>query len=413
VLLPVLTLVSAAGTAVLADVWAAQRGRLEEQGAELTRLLGEVQGHRQLTDAVVRTVDVGLLALGPKGEYKSMNPRHREFLRLAFPDGHRGTAGQTGAVYAADNLTELTYVDMPSVRAMNGETFSDHTIWVGTDPGSRLALSVSARPLVGERGDVEGAVLAYHDITDLMRALRVKDDFVAAVSHELRTPLTSIIGYLDLAADHHEALPPEVVHYLSVAERNADRLLVLVSDLLTAAQAQGTAMRLTPEPTDLALLVRAAVDGIAQRARVEGLQVRTHVEQMPMVVADPCRVAQVLDNLLSNAVKYTPSGGSIDVVLERGQTGVMLTVKDTGMGVAAGELSSLFTKFFRARNATERAIPGVGLGLVITKAIVDAHGGSIDLASEEGVGTRVRVSLPFVPTGPTVPTEVETGVEQS
>jgi signal transduction histidine kinase len=302
---------------------------------------------------------------------------------------------------------------MPSVRAMNGETFSDHTVWVGPDPGSRLALSVSARPLVGNHGDVEGAVLAYHDISELMRALRVKDDFVAAVSHELRTPLTSIIGYLDLASDHKDALPQEVVHYLAVAERNADRLLVLVSDLLTAAQAQGTTMRLTPEPTDLTLLVRAAVDGIAQRARVEGLQVRTHVEQMPLVVADPCRVAQVMDNLLSNAVKYTPRGGSIDVVLERGETGVTLTVKDTGMGVAAGDMSSLFTKFFRARNATERAIPGVGLGLVITKAIVDAHGGTIDLDSEEGVGTQVRVTLPFVPTGPTVQAEVETAADQS
>jgi signal transduction histidine kinase len=310
-------------------------------------------------------------------------------------------------VYAADNATTVGYDDMPSVRAMNGETFNDVTIWVGGGHApDRRALSVSARPLLDEDGAFDGAVLAYHDITDLMRALSVKDDFVAAVSHELRTPLTSIIGYLDLASDHDAVLPEEVRHYLSVAERNADRLLLLVSDLLTAAQTQRTAMRLSPEPTDLVGLVRTGLDAVAQRARIEGKRVDARLEPLPKVIADPCRVSQVVDNLLSNALKYTPSGGAIEVTLERGETGVRLTVADTGMGISARDQAAVFTKFFRARDVTDLAIPGIGLGLVITKAIVDAHGGHIVLQSQQDVGTTVHVTLPFVPTptdAPAVP----------
>jgi two-component system, OmpR family, phosphate regulon sensor histidine kinase PhoR len=403
VLVPMVTFVAAASMAVAAEVWSEQRRRLEEQGSLLTQTLDEFRNQRQLTDAVVRSVDVGLLALGRDGAYESMNPRHQEFLRLAFPEGHRGVAGQAGDVFAADNSTQLDHDQMPSVRAINGEAFSDYTIWIGRDPSARLAISVSSRPMFDDEGNFDGAVLAYHDITDLMRALRVKDEFVASVSHELRTPLTSIIGYLGLANEHVDDLPEEVAHYLTVAGRNADRLLALVSDLLTTAQAESTALRLSPAPTDLSALVRQCLADVAQQAEVAGLDVDAEIETLPLVVADASRLSQVVDNLLSNAVKYTPPGGTVSLTLERGEYGAVFVVRDTGIGVGELDQHSLFTKFFRARNASEHAIPGIGLGLVITKAIIEAHGGTIEFESQEGVGTSVRVTLPFVVTAPLPP----------
>jgi two-component system, OmpR family, phosphate regulon sensor histidine kinase PhoR len=406
VLVPMVTFVAAASMAVAAEVWSEQRRRLEEQGTLLTQTLDEFRNQRQLNDAIMRSVDVGLLAVGRDGGYESMNPRHQEFLRIAFPEGHRGVAGQSGDVFAADNTTELELDQMPTIRAMRGETFSDYTIWIGRDPATRLAISVSARPMLDDEGSFEGAVLAYHDITDLMRALRVKDDFVASVSHELRTPLTSIMGYLGLATERVDELPEEVGHYLTVAGRNADRLLVIVSDLLTTAQAESTALRLSPAPTDLSALVRQCLADIAPRAEVAGLDVLVNIEKLPFVVADAGRLTQVVDNLLSNALKYTPSGGAISLTLERDEAGAVLVVRDTGIGVGDLDQDDLFTKFFRARNAKERAIPGIGLGLVITKAIIDAHGGTIEFESQEGVGTSVRVNLPFVVTEPLPPTSV-------
>ncbi|MGZ4443720.1 MAG: sensor histidine kinase [Nocardioidaceae bacterium] len=404
VVLPMVACVTAACMAAVAEMWTAQNESLAEQGARLEQALEEFRTHRAMHEAIIDTVGVGLLALGPGGEYRSMNPQQQQFLRVAFPDGHQGVAGQPGAVRAADNISEIAYDDMPSVRAMRGETFSDHNIWIGTDPARSLVLSVSARPLPGPDGNPDGAVLAYHDVTDLMRALRVKDDFVASVSHELRTPLTSIMGYLDLAREHPE-LPTEVAHYLSVAGRNADRLSLLVSDLLAVAQVEGAAMRLLPAPTDLGAVVHRCLDDVTSRAIAAGVTVTETIGPLPRVVADAGRIAQVVDNLLSNAVKYTPPGGRVRVVLQRDGADVLLEVSDTGIGLSADDREGLFTKFFRARNATERAIPGIGLGLAISKAIIDAHGGRIEVDSEEGAGTTVRVALPFVPTEPAPPLE--------
>jgi two-component system phosphate regulon sensor histidine kinase PhoR len=404
VLIPMVAFLAAVSMGVTAEVWRAQRRSLVEQGNALGAALEEFRSQRALTDAIVNVVDVGLLALGPDGNYKSMNPRQSEFIRLANPDGHDTKAGEADCcAYDADNQAVLAYDDMPTVRAMKGETFTDQTVWVGRDPADRLALSVSGWSMRDDDGNIDGAVLAYKDVTDLMRALRVRDDFVASVSHELRTPLTSIMGYLDMAIEHNAELAPEVAHYLRVASRNADRLLLLVSDLLTAAQGEGHAMRISPHPTDLAALVHLCLDDATPRAEVAGLHLERDIADLPKVVADAGRLAQVVDNLVSNAVKYTPPGGTVSLTLASSEAQVVITVRDSGIGIATDDQKDLFTKFFRAPNATERAIPGIGLGLVITKAIVEAHGGSIEFESEEGVGTTVRVSVPFVPTEPPVP----------
>jgi two-component system, OmpR family, phosphate regulon sensor histidine kinase PhoR len=389
--------IASTAMATIVELWIRQVVRLQEQGVQLSEALEVAEGHRQHIETIVQTVDVGMAALGPDGSYISMNPRHQELMRLVFPDGHRGVAGQDGYVFAADNSTKLEHDQMPSVRAQRGETFSDSQMWIGKEPSTRLAISASARPMLDENGSFAGAVLAYHDITDLMRALRVKDDFVASVSHELRTPLTSIMGYLDLASEQNDQLPDEVVHYLGVASRNADRLLLLVSDLLTAAQGDSAAMLLFPESTDLSALVRLGLDDVAHRAQLAGLALRSDIEPQLLVMVDQGRIEQVVENLLSNAMKYTRPGGTISLSLEREGSNVVLAVSDTGIGISAEDQERLFTKFFRANSATESAIPGIGLGLVISKTIIDAHGGTITLESREGVGTSVRVSLPFVP----------------
>lgn len=374
--------------------------RLEEQSAELSTALQLAEKHRQHLNGIVDTVDVGLAAVEPDGTYTSMNPRHRQFLDMVFPDGHGGMAGQVGYVYAADNATPLTEEQLPSLRATRGESFTGCTMWIGKDPLTRRAISASSRPMLDGQGDFVGAVISYHDITDLMTALRVKDDFVALVSHELRTPLTSIMGYLELANEHGKELPADVIHYLSVASRNAERLLRLVKELLTAGNSDGSGMRLTLERVDLSRLVQLTMDDVEQRIEVADLELHVEIEPKVHVVADPDRLAQVIDNLLSNAVKYTLPGGTIAVSLAKHNGEAQLCVSDTGIGVSELDQKDLFTKFFQARNATERAIPGIGLGLVITKTIIDAHGGTITLESQEDLGTSVRVTLPAGPDEP-------------
>jgi signal transduction histidine kinase len=235
---------------------------------------------------------------------------------------------------------------------------------------------------------------------ELRRALVVKEDFISLVSHELRTPLTSIIGYLDLAMEEAEELPGSVGAHLNAVSRNADRLLVLVTDLLAAEQAEREPMHLVQKPTNISSLAQHSLNDLALRAETAEVSITSDIEPGIIIYADSTRILQVVDNLLSNAVKYTPPTGDVTLTLRRESDHVLLEVSDTGIGIHAEDLPGLFTKFFRARNATDLAIPGIGLGLMITRIIVEAHGGTIEARSQEGVGTSMRVCLPLQPRTP-------------
>jgi signal transduction histidine kinase len=223
---------------------------------------------------------------------------------------------------------------------------------------------------------------------------RMKDEFVSLVSHELRTPLTSIRGYLELLIDEAGELTPEQLRFLKVVDRNSQRLLELVGDLLFLAQLDAGKFALEREEVDLAAVVHESLEACRPIAEAKEIALLEVVDKVPTLVGDRTRLAQVLDNLVSNALKFTPSRGRVSVSLREVGDGVRLEVADTGIGVARGEQSRLFERFFRSSTATQNAIPGTGLGLTITKAIVERHGGSISLESAENEGTRVRVELP-------------------
>ena len=368
--------------------------RAAERGAELAKAVETIERQRRLGAAILETVDVGLVLLDENGRYQDTNRRHQDFMRLAFPDGHQGFAGQPGAVYGPDGVTQLTGPGLPTLRASNGEEFDDCRIWVGEDPLTRRALSVSARQVRREDGGFAGAALAYKDVTEFMHVLQVKDEFVASVSHELRTPLTSIMGYVDLLLDR-EDLPEEAARHLSVIDRNSARLLRLVADLLHTAQTDDGPMQVVRTRTDLSEIVRQSVGSAAPAAGRAGLTMTLDAPLELWLMVDAQRIAQVVDNLISNAIKYTPSGGRVEVALDVDADRAELTVTDSGIGIAPADRSRLFTRFFRTRDAEERSIQGVGLGLSIIKAIVDSHGGRIEVDSEAGVGSVFRVRLPI------------------
>jgi two-component system phosphate regulon sensor histidine kinase PhoR len=291
-------------------------------------------------------------------------------------------------------VTRLTREEMPSVRAMQGQGFVDYVIWVGRDATRQRALSVSGRPVVDDKGEFDGAVLAYKDITELMSALKVKDEFVASVSHELRTPLTVVMGYLDLILAGGRT-DTAVQHQLQVVRRNAERLLRMVDDLLLTARFEQGQLIVDLRETDLAELVREALADLEPRAEAAGVALEVLVDGPVVVGADQVRMRQVVDNLVSNAIKYTPSGGTVRVLLEPEGDLVDLVVADSGIGISAEDRPRLFTKFFRAAEAEAMAIPGIGLGLAITDAVVEAHHGSILVDSEVGRGSTFRVRLPL------------------
>jgi len=369
---------------------------ITEQHASEARLAAanqELDQERRTLEAIFDTVDIGLLLLGPDGSYHRMNRRHAETMSLQYPDGHQGRAGQPGAVYGPDGRTPLPPEQLPSYRAMQGEEFDDLRVWAGSDPANRVAFSVSARRVHDHQGEVTGSALAYKEITDLVRALQVKEEFVASVSHELRTPLTAVLGNLELLVESDD-LPPDVRQQLQVIERNAHRLESLVSDLLQVAQAVDGGLELRRTEVDLVALLDEAVE--AWRPQVEASGLTLGCETPPRLVAnlDGHRLRQVVDNLVSNAVKYTGRGGTITIGLQDDAHQVRLCVSDTGMGMDEAEREHVFSWFVRGDEAARRHISGTGLGLNIVSTIVVAHGGEVTVDSTPGEGSAFHVTLP-------------------
>jgi signal transduction histidine kinase len=232
---------------------------------------------------------------------------------------------------------------------------------------------------------------------DHLRELdQMKDDFVASVSHELRTPLTSIRGYLELLREGEVGeLTKDQLGFVSIVERNADRLLRLVGDLLFVAQVEAGKIALEPGPTDVEELVRQAADAARPAAAEKGIELDVeHVDGLSELHADRARLGQVFDNLISNALKFTPPGGHVAVRTSQQAEAVVIEISDDGMGMSEADVNQLFERFFRAASATEQAIQGTGLGLAIVKAIVEAHDGAITVESAAGEGTIFRVELP-------------------
>jgi signal transduction histidine kinase len=207
------------------------------------------------------------------------------------------------------------------------------------------------------------------------------------------------MGYIDLTL-LDQSLSEQARRQLDVARKNTGRLLRLVNDLLLTAQTDQGHLALDRTLIDLATLVREAVQEVGARARNDGVRLEADLPELVRIQGDPLRLAQVVDNLLSNAVKYSLPGGLVQVSLTAGEADAdgrsmaVLSITDEGIGISAEDQERLFTRFFRAQEATERAIQGAGLGLSICKSLVEAHDGTIEVDSAPGAGTTFRVRLP-------------------
>jgi len=292
----------------------------------------------------------------------------------------------------------------PALVATASTKLADVRDWTYVTADGREAI---VHLTVASRYDRHGVAIGYlfmaTDMTSAREVARLEAEFVSLISHELRTPLTSVLGYLELVLDDAESpVSEEQRKYLRIAERNALRLGQLVGDLLFTAQVEAGKITFDWHQVDLAAVITASVEAAIPAASVAGVTVATAMPTAPVLVeGDTLRLGQACDNLVSNAVKFTPQGGQVQVSLEvspvedgRGLQAIV-TVADTGYGIAAAELESLFTRFYRATTATNNAVPGAGLGLAITRTIVNAHGGKMCVRSVEGTGSTFTFQLPL------------------
>src|SRR5258708_2626023 len=282
----------------------------------------------------------------------------------------------------------------PQARALRGATAPDSRALGRHMLNSKvLDLSIGAAPI--ESNGVVGAVLVIRDISALQELDRKKDEFLSVASHELRTPLTTIKGYTQLLAQTINELPPdERSTYLNAVLGEIDRMMGLISELLDVSRIETNRLQIDRQ----AIRWLEFLDRRASAFRVQNPARRiafdASVPETTMQV-DPDRMRQVIDNLLSNAIKYSPEGSDIELYTCV-ENGAMLTsIIDYGIGIPKDEIPKLFERFHRARNVSSRYYGGLGLGLYIAKAIVEAHDGSIAIDSEEGRGAKFTIRLPL------------------
>ena len=230
----------------------------------------------------------------------------------------------------------------------------------------------------------------------LLELDRLKDEFVATASHELRTPLTSISGYLEMSLDPAEGpLSTTRETHLRIVQRNADRLSVLVDQLLFLARADSHPLELDRQPVDLDELLSEAAETAGPAASAKDIALLVEAGLPPRALADRAQLLRVVDNLVANAVKFTPDGGAVRLAARGEGSTAIVEVTDTGVGISAADRRNLFNRFFRGRSAIETATPGSGLGLAISQVIAEAHGSTIEVESAPGGGSTLRLALPL------------------
>ncbi len=229
---------------------------------------------------------------------------------------------------------------------------------------------------------------------ELRESERMKTELVSIVSHELRTPLASVLGFTALLLKR-EFDPPIRRHYLGIIDAQARRLAALLEDFLDVQRIEHEGLELATERVDLAALLDEQAELYAEQSPKHTVEV--DLEERPLSVrGDPDRLAQVVGNLLSNAIKYSPDGGTVQLAAERSGSGVRVIVRDEGLGIPEDQQERIFTKFFRG-DAGATGITGTGLGLAVSREIVEAHGGSIGFDSDPSTGSTFWVELPEEP----------------
>jgi len=352
---------------------------MAERSARLDSILGSMTDALWVFDARGNVVDVNQSALTMFGlGSRTEAVENGSFARfeMRYPDGR-----------------PVSREDLPQSRALRGQTVPDY-LAVGKHllTARDLDLSIAAAPI--ESKGIVGAVLVIRDITGLQELDRKKDEFLSVASHELRTPLTTIKGYTQLLAQTvNDIQPEERATYINAVLGEIDRMMGLISELLDVSRIETNRLQIHPQQIRWVEFLERRASAFRVQHPLRPINFAAETPET-IVEADPDRMRQVIDNLLSNAIKYSPEGSEIDVRILSIDGMLRTSVIDRGIGIPSDEIPRLFERFHRARNVSSRYYGGLGLGLYIARAIVEAHSGRITVESEEGKGSAFSVLIP-------------------
>ncbi|NPV58538.1 MAG: GAF domain-containing protein [Actinobacteria bacterium] len=354
------------------------------ENANLYRLISEDQ---RRTEAMLHSLNDGVIAINNEAEVILVNAAAESILGL--PPSRRIANRHVKEVIPNPDIANTF------LRSLNTGLELEEEVAVG--PTKRKILEIRTSIIEASPGERIGIIAVIRDITKLHELEQAKSDFVSTVSHELRTPLTSIKAYTaTLRRGDVEFDEDTKREFLRVIEDETDRLARLVSDILDVSRIESGRLELKKREFDLARLARIVIEKLESHSSRHSFHLH-YPQHMDPVYADPDKIEQVIMNLVDNAVKYSPSGGEVTVSLAQERNRVEFRVSDQGVGIPPEHLPHIFDKFHRVDNRATREIYGTGLGLYVSKSIIEAHGGSIWVESELGEGSTFLFTLPVVP----------------
>ncbi|AFS69851.1 ATP-binding protein [Exiguobacterium antarcticum] len=354
------------------------------------RLFDEMNREKTKTERILDSIREAVIYIEPGKQEVFVN---RPLYDL-FPELQHGTTKTETLQGCLDTIRAV--VDEP-------ETFSRYVEGVlqGEVPKNSLQFSIRQQVVfihfyvepIEIDGMRKGTMLVLRDVTKETEMDRLKSELVSTVSHELRTPLSSIYGFTELMLNRDIDLSKQD-RYLKTIHSETERLANLVNDFLDVQRMESGTQSYQKRPLDLRPLLEETTQFYAASTTKHTITFRSFNETGPWIEADEEKMKQLMNNLLNNAVKYSPSGGTIEVVLTADQHHVQFTVRDEGIGIPKTALAKLFEKFYRVDNSDSRKIGGTGLGLAICKEIVEGHDGEISVDSVERKGSLFTVKLP-------------------
>jgi len=352
---------------------------------EIKDKIGKVDSERAKLDLILSSMFEGVIVTDDKERIILMNPSLRKiFFVDTNPEGKK-------PLEVIRNTAVQDIVDK-IVQGRQGLATEEITVNI---PEEKI-LKVNGVPIV--RNDkFEGAILVFHDITELRRLEQIRQDFVANVSHELRTPISSIKGYAETLLEGALEDKDNAKEFISIIYQDSNRLASLINDLLDLSKIESGKMKMNFMPLDPISLIKRAVTVIENQAKAKTIALKLDLPpNLPKIKADETRFSQVMINLLDNAIKYSSEGGTATISAKVVDNALQFDISDTGIGISENDLPRIFERFYRVDKARSRELGGTGLGLSIVKHIVSSHGGQVWVKSELGYGSTFSFTIPLV-----------------
>jgi len=359
---------------------------LENIFARQQELERQIAGRESGTQTILGAMQDGLLVVDARSRIMLMNQPFEKLFELRDP---------TVGVPLIEAVRHATLDELIAETLGTGEALRSELSVTDSRTHSERHIEVSAVPIKKADDEMSGAVVLFHDITELKQLDQIRREFVANVSHELRTPLSILRGYIEVLLDEPETQSEELARILSIMERHSKRLQRLVDDLLSLAQLESSQATLEISAVRLDELFSNLIRDWKEKLAAKNLKVIVDLTPEAFTLhADGTRLEEVLYNLLDNAVKFSPENGQIHLRATHRGSDMVLSVADSGLGIGKEHLPRIFERFYRADKARSRELGGTGLGLAIVKHIAQLHGGRVEAESEPGHGTTIRVVLP-------------------